>query len=143
MRASRQNVYAAAFLGVLFAFVFFTVGFFFVVAVVFCLLTRPDLVFLRTVGTSWTAGAGAAAALAAFGFDARLVAVLAFGLAAVFAFVVVLALVVLVAAFFGAAFLATLGLVSAFSFYTKVSAGGQGWSGGNEPWAERPSSRPV
>lgn len=95
-------------------FAFFA-GAFLVVAVVFCLLTRPDFVFLRTVGVSVTAGAGAAD-LAALGFDALLVAVLALGFAAAFV-LVVLGFVALVAAFLGAAaFFATLGLVSVFSF---------------------------
>lgn len=86
-------------------------------AVVFVLLTRPDLVFLRTVGTSCTAGAGAAVLGAALGFAALLVAVLAFGFAAaVFGLGAAFALVVLVGAFLGAAFFATLGLVSVFSF---------------------------
>ncbi len=43
----------AAFLG---AAAFFA-GAFLVPLVVFCLLTRPDFVFLRTVGASVTAGA--------------------------------------------------------------------------------------
>lgn len=95
----------------------FFAGAFFVADGAFCLLTRPDLVFFRTVGVSVTAGAGAAV-LGALGFEALLVAVLAFGFAAVFALVAVLGLVALVAlaAFFGAAFFAALGLVSLFSF---------------------------
>lgn len=44
---------AAAFLVV----VAFFAGAFLVPLVVFCLLTRPDLVFFRTVGASVTAGA--------------------------------------------------------------------------------------
>lgn len=43
---------AAAFLGAA-----FLGAAFFVPEVVFCLLTRPDFVFLRTVGASVTAGA--------------------------------------------------------------------------------------
>lgn len=96
-------------------------------AVVFVLLTRPDLVFLRTVGTSWTAGAGAAVLGAALGFAALLVAVLAFGFAAaVFGLGAAFALVVLVAAFLGAAFFATLGLVSVFSFCSECQSGFNG-----------------
>lgn len=55
---------ASAFLGVAFlgAAAFFVVvaffaGAFLVPVVAFCLLTLPDLVFFRTVGTSVTAGA--------------------------------------------------------------------------------------
>ena len=100
-----------------FVVVAFFAGAFFVVAVVFCLETRPDLVFLRTVGTSWTAGAGAAV-FVALGFAALLVAVLALGFAAALGLGAAFALVVLVAAFLGAtAFFATLGLAAAFSFY--------------------------
>ena len=109
-------MYAHTFFGV---FAFFAPVFVVFGAVVFCLLTRPDLVFLRTTGTSWTAGAGAAVlGAAALGFDALLVAVLALGLAAaVLVLGAVFALVVLVAAFLGAAaFFATFGLVSVFSF---------------------------
>ncbi len=104
-----------AFFGVAFAFL---AGAFFVAAGFLTLVTRPDLVFFNSVGVSTTAGAVAgAAALAALGFDALLVAVLALGLAAVvFALVAVLGLATLVAAFLGAAFFATLGLVSDFSF---------------------------
>ena len=108
------------------------------------MLTRPDLVFLRTVGVSTTAGAGAAGAVAFFsalglaaGLDALLVAVLALGLTAVFALVAVLGLVALalVAAFLGAAFFAVLGLVSAFSFCGKVSRSTGDGSEVDEPLA--------
>lgn len=120
----------------------FFAGAFLVPVVVFCLLTRPDLVFLRTVGTSVTAGAyemvsrlssrrrvwewdytGASVLVLVFG--ARLVAVLALGLAVV-AFLGVAAFFTLVAAVLGFAALglvafglASLASLGAFSFCTE------------------------
>jgi hypothetical protein len=106
-----------------FAAAFFA-GAFLVVAlaapeVVFCLLTRPELVFFRTVGTSWTAGAGVSFLVALALVDgALLVAVLALGFAAVLVLGAAFALVVLVAAFFVAVLaLVTFGLLSVFSFW--------------------------
>ena len=119
--------YAAAFLAVAFlgAAAFFAGAFlvgFAAPEVVFCLLTRPELVFLRTVGTSTTAGAGVSVFLAvAFLVDgALLVAVLALGFAAVLVLgAAVFALVVLGAVFLAVVVFAlvALGLVSVFSFY--------------------------
>ena len=55
--------YAAAFSAVFFGVIFFVVvaflvvGFFAVDGCVLVFATRPDLVFVNTVGLSWTAGA--------------------------------------------------------------------------------------
>lgn len=120
----------------------FLAGAFLVVAVVFDLVTRPDLVLPRILGSSTTAGAWryvsniargednvtpTAAGAAFAGFLARGFAVLALVVVAVFlvagAFFVVVAAF---AVFFGAAFLAAgaaLGLVSLASFYAIVSNG--------------------
>lgn len=87
----------------------------------FVLVTRPDLVFLSTVGVSVTAGAGASLVAA---FLARGLALLALVFSVFFGAAAFFAVVALVEVFFGATvFLvaATFGLASFFSAFGLAS----------------------
>lgn len=101
---------------------FFVVAALVVFAGAFVLVTRPDLVFLRTVGVSVTAGAGASLVAA---FLARGFALLALVFSVFFGAAAFFAVVALVAVFFGTAvFLVVVvafGLASFFSAFGLVS----------------------
>lgn len=114
----QQHYEAAAFFGV----AFFVAAFLVVAALAdfagaFCLVTRPDLVFLRTVGVSVTAGAGASLVAV---FLARGFALLALVFSVFFGAAAFFAVVAFVAVFFGTAtflVVAAFGLVSFFSVF--------------------------